>query len=272
MRSSYILIQSLLLVIMMTCDTVSTHATDHAFIAAPSDHTEPTPIERVEQSRLALLAVVPESCGASTKIADYIHSRRAEIEEMGVEVIIMTDAEINGPDSLKVSRWLRHQFGRVLFPSIGYFRFGEIVDMQFAQTHAQDIAFEHMLYRHGVIPDDPGFAWVASIDAPPSRDEFLKFVLLNKTLSAHDMSHQDLSGLDLSFNVYSGTSFVNADLTGTNLQDSVLMYVNLCGARGLEPKHLEHVTWGTTICPDGTFTNAHGGSCDGHLTPTSHCM
>jgi hypothetical protein len=266
------LTQSLLLMTVMACDTVPTHTTDHAFIAAPSEHTEPSPIERVEQSRLAILAVVPESCHASTAIAAHIYSRRAEIEQMGVEVIVLTDAEINGPDSLKVSRWLRRQFGRILFPSIGYFRFGQIVDMQFAQSHAPDIAFEHMLYRHGVIPDDPGFAWVASTDAPPSRDELLSYLSLHKTLSAHDMSNQDLSGLDLSFNVYSGTSFINANLTGTNLRDSVLMYANLCGARGLEPEHLEHVMWGTTICPDGTFTNAHGGSCDGHLTPASQCM
>jgi hypothetical protein len=85
------------------------------------------------------------------------------------------------------------------------------------------------------------FAWAAnpSDDAPPVA-----------VLRGADLAGSDLRDAML----------VNADLRDSDLRDADLTGSDLEGAR------TSGVTWGNTICPDGTNSDDVGGTCEGHLT------
>ena len=55
------------------------------------------------------------------------------------------------------------------------------------------------------------------------------------------------------------------NLSDANLFDADLTHANLDGAT-LTGAHLGGVRWGNTTCPDGTNSNADGGSCLHHLS------
>jgi uncharacterized protein YjbI with pentapeptide repeats len=77
-----------------------------------------------------------------------------------------------------------------------------------------------------------------------------------------------------------GTVFVRANLSGANLKDSTVSGVinlsnaNLTGANlynvNLTAANVSGVTWSNTLCPDGTNSNANGGTCVGHLAPPGY--
>ena len=58
----------------------------------------------------------------------------------------------------------------------------------------------------------------------------------------------------------------NADLRGTDLRGTYLAGADLTNAN-LRGAHLGGDLWNNTICPDGTNSDANGGTCVGHLTP-----
>ena len=70
-------------------------------------------------------------------------------------------------------------------------------------------------------------------------------------LQGANLSGCNLSGADLS-----GALLQFSDLSGANLQDDDLSGANLNG-----------MLYANTTCPDGTNSDAHGGTCEGHLTP-----
>jgi uncharacterized protein YjbI with pentapeptide repeats len=55
------------------------------------------------------------------------------------------------------------------------------------------------------------------------------------------------------------THFYRADLTGANLTGADLTDADLRQA------NLDFVIWGNTICPDGTVSDEHGGTCEDNL-------
>jgi phospholipase C len=61
-----------------------------------------------------------------------------------------------------------------------------------------------------------------------------------------------------------GIDLKSASLTGVNLSGADLSGANLAGAR-LAGVNTQGVTWSSTTCPDGTNSNADGGTCNGHL-------
>jgi len=61
---------------------------------------------------------------------------------------------------------------------------------------------------------------------------------------------------------------VRADLAGADLRGADLTDADLSGAL-LGAARLTGVHWGNTTCPDGTNSDAHGSTCDGHLLPTA---
>jgi YVTN family beta-propeller protein len=83
--------------------------------------------------------------------------------------------------------------------------------------------------------------------------------LTNANLSGANLSGANLSGANLS-----GTNLTGANLTGANLSGANLSGANLSGA-DLSGAKLSGVIWSTTTCPDGTNSNADGGTCLGHL-------
>ncbi len=61
-----------------------------------------------------------------------------------------------------------------------------------------------------------------------------------------------------------GASLAGADLRGSNLQHADFTNANLAGAN-LAGANVQQATWSNTTCPDGTNSNADGGTCKGHI-------
>ena len=53
-------------------------------------------------------------------------------------------------------------------------------------------------------------------------------------------------------------------LTGANLNGDDLTNADLSGAV-TTGANVNQVTWSNTVCPDGTNSDADGGTCKGHL-------
>jgi uncharacterized protein YjbI with pentapeptide repeats len=74
----------------------------------------------------------------------------------------------------------------------------------------------------------------------------------------------NLSGLNLT-----GARLAGVNLTGANLNKANLNKANLTGAdltgATVTGANFNKVTWADTACPDGTNSNADGGTCVGHL-------
>jgi hypothetical protein len=85
------------------------------------------------------------------------------------------------------------------------------------------------------------FAWAANPPSPPSGPD-----LRNASLTGDRLRDADLRGAKLD-----GADLTRADLTGADLTGASLV----------------KVTWSQTVCPDGTVSDAGGGTCQGHLKP-----
>jgi outer membrane protein assembly factor BamB len=88
-------------------------------------------------------------------------------------------------------------------------------------------------------------------------------------LAAANATNANLTGAYLDH-----ANLSSATLTQAHLEQSVLSYANLTGAKlsfanltgaTLTGATLTGVTWNQTTCPDGTSSNADGGTCTGHL-------
>jgi hypothetical protein len=93
------------------------------------------------------------------------------------------------------------------------------------------------------------------------------------TLIGANLRFADLTGADLSNAVLSNANLTRADLRYADLRTVFMPNANLTRANLfgslLEGANIAGVTWQNTICPDGTVSNANGGTCDGHLSPTT---
>ena len=78
--------------------------------------------------------------------------------------------------------------------------------------------------------------------------------LTDTTFVVTTMAGTDLIGADLSEAKLVFVDLSHVNLTNANLKGATLFFVNVSGA-----------TWSNTTCPDGTNSNADGGTCAGHL-------
>jgi phospholipase C len=85
-----------------------------------------------------------------------------------------------------------------------------------------------------------------------------KAFLPNANLTGASVRGTNLQNSDLA-----GAILVGTDLRGSNLQNSNLTNANLTGAN-LAGANIQKITWSNTTCPDGTNSNADGGTCVGH--------
>jgi hypothetical protein len=93
------------------------------------------------------------------------------------------------------------------------------------------------------------------------------------TLIDADLRFADLTGADLSNSVMTRANLSRAvlrfaDLRTAFMPNANLTRTNLYGAL-MEGANITGVTWQNTVCPDGTLSNGHGDTCDGHLSPTT---
>jgi len=84
-------------------------------------------------------------------------------------------------------------------------------------------------------------------------------------LQGVDLAHAELAQADMQGSNLQGAFLVDADLQGSHLQGVKLQGADLTGAN-LTGAVLNGVKWSNTVCPDGTNSNADGGTCQGHLT------
>ncbi|HYA09012.1 MAG TPA: alkaline phosphatase family protein, partial [Gaiellaceae bacterium] len=84
-----------------------------------------------------------------------------------------------------------------------------------------------------------------------------------------DLANADLSHRNLEHENLSGAILTGANLEGAHLEGGFLPNANLTGAdlRHADLRHADvsGVIWSNTICPDGSNSNADGGTCLGHL-------
>ena len=76
----------------------------------------------------------------------------------------------------------------------------------------------------------------------------------------------DLHNADLRGSSFAAARFVGANLRYTRLNNVDLSRADLTGARLGHATGLSSVIWGDTTCPDGTNSDANGGTCVGHLS------
>ena len=98
--------------------------------------------------------------------------------------------------------------------------------------------------------------------------------LAGQTFALTNLAQGDLADADLKGTVLFLTNLDDANLTGANLVGAKVAFVdlshvnftnaNLEGAIFLGV-NVSGATWSNTICPDGTNSNADGGTCVGHL-------
>jgi hypothetical protein len=88
-------------------------------------------------------------------------------------------------------------------------------------------------------------------------------------LAGLNLTDAHLAGTNLSNANLNGANLTGADLTKANLAGADLTKANLAGAdlsgASLAGANLNKVTWSGTTCPDGTNSDADGGTCLGHL-------
>ncbi len=95
----------------------------------------------------------------------------------------------------------------------------------------------------------------ADLDGANLQNAFLpNAILTDATAKGANLQHADLAGAVLRAVDFTGANLQHADMT-----DADLTGANLAGA------HTDQITWSNTTCPDGTNSNADGGSCNGHL-------
>jgi Pentapeptide repeats (8 copies)/Bacterial Ig-like domain (group 3) len=83
--------------------------------------------------------------------------------------------------------------------------------------------------------------------------------LTGAQLSGADLSNANLNGANLT-----GADLSAADLSGANLNKADLAGADLAGA-DVAGANFNKVTWSDTTCPDGTNSDADGGTCTGHF-------
>ena len=88
--------------------------------------------------------------------------------------------------------------------------------------------------------------------------------LNGNSLAGAFLDDANLAGANLNNADLSGALLNGANLTGANLHGANLTGANLSGA-DLSGANLNRVTWSNTTCPDGTNSDADGGTCAGNL-------
>jgi len=87
---------------------------------------------------------------------------------------------------------------------------------------------------------------------------------LGADLTAANLEGANLSGANLNGTDLSSADLKGADLSGANLTSAKLNMANLSGAL-TTGANFNKAIWGSTTCPDGSNSDADGGSCVGHL-------
>jgi RNA polymerase sigma factor (sigma-70 family) len=84
-------------------------------------------------------------------------------------------------------------------------------------------------------------------------------------LTAANLVGANLTSANLNRANLTGAGLADTNLTGANLGHANLTGADLTGVTVTRSTNLTKVTWADTTCPDGTNSNADGGTCASHL-------
>lgn len=232
---------------------------------ATAPHRRPGVRELVDSKDVVMIAIIPESCGASGFLDEGVErAREAFIGADDAMFMVVNDAYLDGLDQdeeLELHHWMRKTFGRLFYPTVALFEGGELVDFFQGATGGEgSTSMLHMMYRNGIIPDSPGYAYDTRTMTASERESFQARIQSVTFMDAYDFSRQDFSGYDFSDGVLSGSNFSGANLTDANFNHSVLFRANFCGANTTRAS-FEGARFRNTICPDGSRSDEHNGIC-----------
>jgi 6-phosphogluconolactonase len=97
------------------------------------------------------------------------------------------------------------------------------------------------------------------LDAQLQGSNLQQGTYANANLGGANLEGANLQGANLT-----GATLANADLDGANLQNANLTGASLAGATATAA-NLQGIIWSNTTCPDGTNSNADGGTCQHDL-------
>jgi uncharacterized protein YjbI with pentapeptide repeats len=228
-----------------------------------------------------LIAVSPAGAAGTRDCADRplvpgADLRRCDLRPLDLATLDLNGADMRratlagmslggGPDGPRTN--FRHvRLDRADLTGVG---FGDIdlTGASFARAHMRLTGFEDAtltdadLSRADLREAGLGLAGIAGADFQRAD---LRGAYLRSTYGAYsglvaDFRRADLRGADISIASLSGARFERANLTGADLSGT-----DFTGARFTRAK-LASVIWSDTTCPDGTNSDANGGSCLGHL-------
>jgi uncharacterized protein YjbI with pentapeptide repeats len=112
----------------------------------------------------------------------------------------------------------------------------------------------------GLRLDMAGVQFAVLVDADLANASMRSISAIGATFDAADLRDVDARDGD-----FRAARMVDADLRGAHLDRVDFTMANLTGARLDRASGLASVTWSATICPDGTNSDANGGTCVGHL-------
>lgn len=110
------------------------------------------------------------------------------------------------------------------------------------------------------------FAWAANPPKKKQEASASTVRLRDAHLEGAQLALAQLAGADLHGANLEHAVLVGANLAGADLSGSYLVATNLRGS-DLRGAKLEDVTWGDTICPDGTSSNTQEDGCASHRSP-----
>lgn len=131
-------------------------------------------------------------------------------------------------------------------------------------TSTSTVITQYVNTNLGSYPKLPSGAYNLS-NANLSGAYFVQVSLISASLTNSNLTGADFAGATLTGANFSNSNLKDADLTGSNLGGANLTNVNLIGATGMKTALLTNVVWSKTTCPDGSSSNADGGTCAGHF-------
>ncbi|WP_158542598.1 pentapeptide repeat-containing protein [Lujinxingia litoralis] len=208
-----------------------------------------------------LVLVHGAGCNASAGLLSELNALLSAHQRTSV-LHIDHDANLTGPT-------LDDLVARRMFPTLLVLHDGKVVDVHVGVGSHLRARLAHLLVRNDIVDAD-AFGDAADPTAPINDgqaealepDVWRRRISVLRHWSAHDFRNANLAGIRLSHAALSGSSFVGADLQNADLSDAVLSHADLTDAN-LEGANVEGALWYRTVCPDGSMSEEHGGTCEG---------
>ena len=203
-----------------------------------------------QNDRAEFLVFVHSDCRASSRMAAALSTLGGKSLPLRVDV----EGRLTG-------RTFRNLRGSHLFPTLVYVAGGEVVDVSIGFRGDDEV--RNFLARNGLILEDAESS-LRRVETAGDPDRWRRTVSVLKRWQGVNLSGADLRGVKLAGGSLSGSVLRGADLRGADLRNAILTRADFTGAM-LDGADVRGALWRRSVCPDGTRSEAHGGTCEGHL-------